>query len=192
MLTGWHSSTKPWLLAFAPRRPMGGLLIWTWLGMTIATTVKTPIAVPTEMFVLTMPLASVTPLGLTDVPVGGEVIEKVTRTPGAGLLLESTSRKVTVACSLKPDPRNPMIVQLTPPHLVETQLIACTLTIGKGMEASEPEGAWVATMVAVPAVPVSRNTTVAFPSLPVVALTELGEPPSGNENPPRLVLNAIV
>src|SRR6266849_2084471 len=121
MLTGWHSSTKPWLLAFAPRRPMGGLLSWTWLGMTVATTVNTPIAVPTEMFVLTMPLAWVMPLGLPVGPPGGLVSEKVTRTPGAGLLLETPNLKVTVACSLKPDPRNPMIVQLTPPHLVETR-----------------------------------------------------------------------
>ena len=92
--------------------------------MTIATTVKTPIAVPTEMFVLTRPLASVTPFGVTDVPPGGEVIEKETRTPGAGELLESTTLKVTVACSLKPDPRNPMIVQVTPLHRVEIQLMA--------------------------------------------------------------------
>jgi hypothetical protein len=50
-----------------------------------------------------------------------DVIEKDTRMTGAGELLESTTLKVSVACSSKPDPRNPMIVQLT---LVEIQLTA--------------------------------------------------------------------
>src|SRR5262249_9596943 len=122
---------------------------------TIATTVKTPIDVPTEILVLTKPLLSVVPVGVTVTPAGGVVNENETGTPAAGELLESTTLKVTVACSLKPDPRSPMIVQLRPPHLFDTKVMAWMLTRAKFIDAIEFEGTWVATMVAVPAAPVS-------------------------------------
>src|SRR5215510_14514073 len=98
------------------------------------------------MFALTRPLLSVLPVGLTVVPVGGLLREKLTVTPGAGLLLESTTLKVTVACSLNPEPRIPMIVQSTPPHLVDTQAIAWMARIGRFSVATELVGACWATM----------------------------------------------
>src|SRR5215472_4127065 len=160
--------------------------------MTVATTVKTPIAVPTEMLVLARPLLSVVPVGVTVTPAGAAVSENDTWTPGAGKLLESTTLNVTVACSLKPDPRKPMMVQFAPPHRVETQLTACTLTIGKFSVAIELEGTWEATIVAMPGAPLSRNWATAFPSAPVVELTVVPMPPSGKVNPPRFALKPIV
>src|SRR5688500_14146011 len=121
MLMRMHWSEKPRLAAFAPRTPMLEDCTSTCPGMTTARTLNTPTVVPDDTYAVTSPAPSVVPLGETVVPSGlPSPIEKLTGTPGAGLLVESTTLNVTCACSLKPEPLVPMMVHAVPPQMVDS------------------------------------------------------------------------
>ena len=87
-------------------------------AMATALTTMEPITGPADTVAVAMPSAFVVPVGDTVVPEGAFGMLKLTGTPTAGWPVESMTLKVIWACSLKPEPLTPMMVQPCPPHRV--------------------------------------------------------------------------